>query len=135
MTIRLSKQRTHSNPTHKLHVYSNWSCRRVIRRRSICIVERIGDVGINITPDARLIIPGILGRIVIYEAVSDGVTELVVDCPIVDEGGDLRRPQVNVDKSVAKRGQTHQLHEDEELSKEDSRGHVGAAFVGNVPGA
>ena len=65
----------------------------------------------------------------------DGVTELVVDCPIDDKGGDLRRPQANADKSVAKRGQTHQLHEDEELSKEDSRGYVGAAFVGNFPGA
>ena len=66
---------------------------------------------------------------------SDGVTELVVDCPIEDDGGDLRRPKVNADKSVAKCGQTHQLHEDEELGKEDSRGYVGAVFVGNCPGA
>ena len=89
----------------------------------------------NITPNARLVLPRVLGRIVIYLAVRDGVTELVVDCPIDDKGGDLRRPQVNANKSVAQRGQTHQLHEDEELSKEDSRGYVGAAFVGNFPGA
>lgn len=66
-SIQVSEDKKHINRgSIKLHVNFHRRIADEIGRCSICAVEHLGRVGKNRTRAARLLIPGVLARIVIY---------------------------------------------------------------------